>query len=310
MSAPASTMAAPTSPPGRRGCGRRRRCRARSTSCSSTRPARSRSRTSSRCAARHRQPRPPRRPAAARPAAPWVASARGRPVGAGARPRRPRDDAADRWACSSRRPGGSTRTLCAFTSEVFYDDRLEPEPHLAGQRLVRPPTAIATARGPAAPGGRDDRRRQRIAGRGGRGRARLRAIDRRRRRGLGRPRTASARPIGWEDVLIVAPYNAQVGAIRRRLPPRGPGRHRRQVPGPGGADQHLLADDVVARSSRRAAWTSCTAATGSTSRHRGRAAWRSSSPHRTCSGSAPGRPSRCASPTRSAGSRSWPRPAD
>ncbi len=27
------------------------------------------------------------------------------------------------------------------------------------------------------------------------------------------------RRIGWQDVLIVAPYNAQVGAIRRRLPP-------------------------------------------------------------------------------------------
>ena len=25
--------------------------------------------------------------------------------------------------------------LCSFTSEVFYDDRLEPEAHLAGQRL-------------------------------------------------------------------------------------------------------------------------------------------------------------------------------
>ena len=27
------------------------------------------------------------------------------------------------------------------------------------------------------------------------------------------------RPIGWDDVLIVAPYNAQVGAIKRLLPP-------------------------------------------------------------------------------------------
>jgi uncharacterized protein len=27
------------------------------------------------------------------------------------------------------------------------------------------------------------------------------------------------RSIGWKDVLIVAPYNAQVGAIQRRLPP-------------------------------------------------------------------------------------------
>jgi uncharacterized protein len=27
------------------------------------------------------------------------------------------------------------------------------------------------------------------------------------------------RPVGWDDVLIVAPYNAQVGAIKRLLPP-------------------------------------------------------------------------------------------
>ena len=29
----------------------------------------------------------------------------------------------------------------------------------------------------------------------------------------------AARRIGWDDVLIVAPYNAQVAAIARRLPP-------------------------------------------------------------------------------------------
>ena len=33
-------------------------------------------------------------------------------------------------ASSSRRPGGSTQ-LCEFTSEVFYEGRLEPEPRLA-----------------------------------------------------------------------------------------------------------------------------------------------------------------------------------
>ena len=26
------------------------------------------------------------------------------------------------------------------------------------------------------------------------------------------------RPVGWADILIVAPYNAQVGEIKRRLP--------------------------------------------------------------------------------------------
>ncbi|HEX7949404.1 MAG TPA: AAA domain-containing protein, partial [Candidatus Limnocylindrales bacterium] len=105
--------------------------------------------------------------------------------------------------------------LCDYTSEAFYDDRLEPEPHLAGQRL-----------------------RAGIPGIGDVG-PRLLAVET-----LGAdnesPEEADAvaslarslveggaswddhqgvnRPIAWEDVLIVAPYNAQVGAIRRRLP--------------------------------------------------------------------------------------------
>ncbi len=35
--------------------------------------------------------------------------------------------------------------LCEFTSEVFYDDRLEPEPHLAIQRLRLGPSSSSTA---------------------------------------------------------------------------------------------------------------------------------------------------------------------
>ncbi len=56
--------------------------------------------------------------------------------------------------------------------------------------------------------------------------------------------------IGWNDVLIVAPYNAQVGAIQKMLAAGACG-DRRQVPGPGGADQHLL-DDLVLRRGRAA----------------------------------------------------------
>jgi uncharacterized protein len=54
------------------------------------------------------------------------------------------------------------------------------------------------------------------------------------------------RPLGWRDVLIVAPYNAQVGTIQRTAAARGAGRHGRQVPGAGGTGQHLFADDVHA----------------------------------------------------------------
>ena len=79
--------------------------------------------------------------------------------------------------------------LCDYTSEAFYDDRLEPEPHLAGQRL-RSGLAGHRRRRPVAPAGRHRRRRQRIPGRGGR-RRRACPIARRGRRVLGRPRRAS-----------------------------------------------------------------------------------------------------------------------
>jgi uncharacterized protein len=105
--------------------------------------------------------------------------------------------------------------LCEFTSEVFYDDRLEAEAHLnvqhlradsswfdgVGPRLLEVPTqgadnestieaeAVAAAARSLVDGGAmwvDDR--------------------------------GTTRPVTWDDVLIVAPYNAQVGAIRRLLP--------------------------------------------------------------------------------------------
>ena len=40
--------------------------------------------------------------------------------------------------------------LCRFTSEVFYDDRLEPEPHLVVQRVNASRTPIGDGVGPTA----------------------------------------------------------------------------------------------------------------------------------------------------------------
>ena len=105
--------------------------------------------------------------------------------------------------------------LCAYTSEAFYDDRLEPEPHLAGQRLRSGLQGIDDV-GPrllsVATTGADNEspdeadavaRLARSLVEGGASWDDHDGVNRR---------------IGWEDVLIVAPYNAQVGAIRRRLP--------------------------------------------------------------------------------------------
>ena len=104
--------------------------------------------------------------------------------------------------------------LCAFTSEVFYDDRLEPEPHLAAQR-VRSGVALVDGVGP---------RLQAVetVGADNESLDEARAVADLARSMVGGSWTDAkgvTRPLGWRDVLIVAPYNAQVGAIRRLLPP-------------------------------------------------------------------------------------------
>jgi predicted RecB family nuclease len=105
--------------------------------------------------------------------------------------------------------------LCAFTSEAFYDDRLESEPHLhiqrldaadaglngVGPRLVAHPTAGADNE--SAEEAEVVARLARSLVEGG-----ATWVD----------EHGVAHPVGWDDVLIVAPYNAQVGAIKRRLP--------------------------------------------------------------------------------------------
>jgi uncharacterized protein len=107
--------------------------------------------------------------------------------------------------------------LCMFTSEVFYDDRLEPEPHLVVQRLDAPGMAIGDGVGPRllevptvgadseSPDEADEVARV------------ARSIVEAGASWVNEK--GELRPVTWDEVLIVAPYNAQVGAIKRRLPP-------------------------------------------------------------------------------------------
>ena len=197
----------------------------------------------------------------------------------------PRDDlAAPPGRSASSPPRCSTTTAC------------EPEPHLAGQRLVL--GAVAARRGRAALDRRSlGRRRQRDRRAEAEAVAALARGHRRRRSSWidERPAPAPDRSGGRPDRRPV--QRPGRGDPAAPADP-GAGRNGRQVPGPGGADQPLLDDDLVARSSRRAAWTSCTAGTASTWPPRGRAASRSWSPRPICSGSGRGRPPRCGSPTR------------
>ncbi len=103
--------------------------------------------------------------------------------------------------------------LCRYTSEVFYEGRLESEPGLAGQevrddgplggvgvRLVARPTTGADNESPAEAAAVAQLATSLVDG--------ATWID----------ETGTERRIRWPDVLIVAPYNAQVGLIKRLLP--------------------------------------------------------------------------------------------
>jgi predicted RecB family nuclease len=104
--------------------------------------------------------------------------------------------------------------LCRYTSEVFYDNRLESEPKLEVQRLLgREPLRGAGPRFVARPTiGYDNESPVEAAAvaelatslvAGG-----ATWID----------KNGAEHGLTWNDVLIVAPYNAQVGAITRLLP--------------------------------------------------------------------------------------------
>ena len=157
--------------------------------------------------------RPPRRPAAARSAPQGIASARRGSVGPRAPARRRATmPARARSASSSSRPGGSIRTVTAFTSDAFYEGQLESRPDLARPAPPRP-GAAARGRRPLA-ADRPRRRRQRVTGGGAR--RSPRSFERCVESGSTwiDSRATSSRS-ATTDILVVAPYNAQVGADPR-----------------------------------------------------------------------------------------------
>ena len=132
--------------------------------------------------------------------------------------------------------------LCRFTSEVFYDDRLEPEAHLRVQRLDAAEAPLAGV-GPrivsvATVGADNDSPVEADA---------VAAMARTIVEGGSSwiDQDGIRHPITWDDVLVVAPVQRAGGRDRASPPRGGPRRHGGQVPGPAGTDQPLLDDDVV-----------------------------------------------------------------
>jgi uncharacterized protein len=104
--------------------------------------------------------------------------------------------------------------LTEFTSIAFYEGRLESRDHLAVQSLLGPePIRGVGARLLAADHTGSDNMspeeaRQVAAVATTLADSRATWID----------QDGKEQPIGWNDILIVAPYNSQVGEIRRHLP--------------------------------------------------------------------------------------------
>ena len=105
--------------------------------------------------------------------------------------------------------------LCAYTSEVFYDGRLEPRPQLAHQRLLAR-ASLADGTGPrllpVPTVGADNESVDEARAVAALARS---LVD---GEAVWLDDEEFARRIGWEDILIVAPYNAQVAMLQRHLP--------------------------------------------------------------------------------------------
>ena len=163
-------------------------------------------------------------------------------------------------ACSSSARGGCTRTSARTRPRCSTRASCEPErgqerQALAGRRAGR------RGRHPVVPVDH----------------ARATTPTRSRRRAPSRPSSASCSararvddrdgadaPIRPTDILVVAPVQRPASSsssehlAERGGYPGGPGRHRGQVPGPGGADLDLRHGQLARRRRRRAAWSSST----------------------------------------------------
>ena len=97
--------------------------------------------------------------------------------------------------------------VCAFVSEVAYDERLHSEPGLEGQAIA----------------GEAGLRLELVEHRGNRSSSleEAEAVDALVHAQMGRPWTDAdvrTRPLMLDDVLVIAPYNAQVAMLRQHLP--------------------------------------------------------------------------------------------
>jgi len=104
--------------------------------------------------------------------------------------------------------------LCRFTSEVFYEGRLEPEPHLSVQDLDAADgeltgTGLRWVAVPHQNNKNESPEEVREVRRLADGLIGARWTDAK----------GQVRPLEWEDILFVAPYNAQVAALAELLPP-------------------------------------------------------------------------------------------
>jgi superfamily I DNA and/or RNA helicase len=104
-------------------------------------------------------------------------------------------------------------SICAFTSELFYEGRLTSRAGLERQRVDGPEAFAGTGLWflPVQHLGNQNCSPEEVAV----------VVDLVRRLADGATLTdenGSVRPLGFDDVLIVAPYNAQVYAIQDRLP--------------------------------------------------------------------------------------------
>jgi predicted RecB family nuclease len=105
-------------------------------------------------------------------------------------------------------------SVCEFTSSVFYEGRLTSEGDLSRQAIVsRGPFAGSGLRFvPVEHRGNTNRSDEEVAA--------ISAIVNQLLAGEAQfqPASSAARPLGAHDLLVVAPYNSQVAALRRQLP--------------------------------------------------------------------------------------------
>ena len=126
--------------------------------------------------------------------------------------------------------------LCRFTSEAYYEGRLAPWDECATRTVAaRTGSRCCSSSTRAADSSRGRRRRP--------SRPRSSGCSGRRTP----TSTATTRPLTEADVLVVAPYNAQVRRVARDGAGRRARRHGRQVPGAGGTRRDRLVRQLEQR---------------------------------------------------------------